>query len=78
MQSSASYMPKRQGPQDPAVKKTCLSRICWRVKPSFSRNWRYCTRLPTVKYVGLYWPLFPNSFPIWKAETSGTDNFSHR
>src|ERR1700722_3301872 len=46
--------------------------------PSFSRNWRYCTRFPTVKYVGLHCPLLPYSLPIWNAGTSGTGNFSQR
>src|ERR1700689_4029601 len=32
---SASYMPKRQGPQEPAGKKTKLSRICWPGLPPF-------------------------------------------
>src|SRR5579864_1120091 len=52
--------------------------MSWRGIPSFSRNWRYCTRLPTVKYVGLHWPLLPYSLPIWNAGTSGTGNFSQR
>jgi hypothetical protein len=28
--------------------------------------------LPTVKYVGLQWPLFPNPFPIWQLFASIT------
>ena len=46
---SASYMPKRQGPQAPAVTKMWLSRISWRAIPPSSSFWRCWTRLPTVK-----------------------------
>ena len=58
---SASYMPKRQGPQEPAVKNTWSFTMSSRDMPCFSRPCRFCTRLPTVKYVGLHWPLLPNS-----------------
>src|ERR1022692_4341446 len=50
---SDSYMPKRHGPHEPAVKKTWLLMISSFVIPRACRPWRYCTRLPTVKYVGL-------------------------
>ncbi len=51
--------------------------VAARDMPCFSRPCRYCTRLPTVKYVGLHWPLLPNSLPSWKAFTSGVGTMTH-
>src|SRR5262249_5921942 len=45
--------------------------ISWRDRPLLSSVCRCCTRVPTVKYVGLHCPLFPYSFPSVNACTSG-------
>src|SRR5579859_4232991 len=69
---SVTYIPKRQGPQAPAVKNTYFLTISLDDRPCLSRRvQRYFTRLPTVKYVGLHWPRLPNSLPYWSAALVG-------
>ena len=47
---SVTYIPKRHGPHEPAVRNTCLSMMSSVDIPCRSRSsLRYFTRLPTVK-----------------------------
>src|SRR5215472_7328421 len=48
------------------------------VSPCSSSDCKYCTRLPTVKYVGLHCPLLPYSLPVWNALTFGVGTASAR